>query len=109
VKTARCRSTRFPAVPNRVRLEWWVGLEAREATARLLDISPDGASVVTEGRQPPHGRVWLRLEDPSATGWVSADVVGLPTGNRADLTFPRDCPHELILGATLGVGFGNLV
>ena len=98
--TERRRTKRIPAGDNRARLEWAEGPHFLETPARLIDISQGGASFVAE-LPPPGGRpVWLRLEVPRLTGWVSALVVRLDGATEGGLSFSGYCPHDLIAGLT---------
>jgi hypothetical protein len=75
--TDRRRTRRRPARGNQARLEWAVGGDFHGTTARLIDISQGGASFVA-AEPPPMGiAVWVRLEAPRLTGWVSARVARL--------------------------------
>jgi PilZ domain len=101
VNTAeRRRTKRIPAGDNRARLEWADGPDFLDTPARLVDISQGGAGFVAE-RTPPDGRpVWLRLESPRLTGWVSARVARLDGPTVGGLSFESYCPHDMIAGLT---------
>ena len=92
----RRRNRRKPAVANQARLEWADGRDFVDTMATLLDISQGGARFVSDS-PPPRGRaVWLRLESPAETGWVSAFVARLDGPNAGALRFSSYCPHDLI-------------
>ncbi len=98
--TERRRTARRPALDNRAVLEWAEGPDLLDTPARLVEISQGGAGFVAE-RPPPPGRdVWLRLEAPRSTGWVSARVVRLEGPTQGGLAFSGYCPHDLIAGLT---------
>ena len=93
-------ASRFSARDNRARLEWVEGPDLLDTPARLIDISQGGASFVAELPPPPGSDVWLRLEVPSLTGWVSARIVRLDGPTKGGLSFSGYCPHELIASLT---------
>ena len=98
--TERRRTRRHPAGDNRARIEWADGPDFLDTPARLLDISQGGAGFVAESPPAPGRDVWLRLEAPRLTGWVSAKVVRLDGSAEGGLSFSGFCPHDLIAGLT---------
>jgi len=96
----RRRTQRRPALTNRARLEWSDGPEFVNTTARLIDISQGGASFVAELPPPPGHDVWVRLEVPRLTGWVSARVVRLDGPTEGGLSFSGYCPPDLMASLT---------
>ena len=98
--TERRRTRRRPALTNRARLEWSDGPEFVNTPARLIDISQGGASFIAELPPPPSHDVWVRLEVPRQTGWVSARVVRLDGPTAGGLSFLSYCPYELMASLT---------
>jgi hypothetical protein len=94
--TERRRTKRLPAGENRARLEWTVGPDFFDTPARLIDISQGGASFIADLPPPPGRDVWVRLEVPRLTGWVSTRVVRLDGLRKGGLSFSGYCPNELI-------------
>ncbi len=98
--TERRRTRRIPTGDNQARLEWAEGPDFLETPARQVDISQGGAGFVAE-IFPPGGRpVWLRLEAPRMTGWVSARVVRLDGPTEGGLSFSGYFPHDVIASLT---------
>jgi hypothetical protein len=106
--TDRRRTVRHPARHNSARLEWADGRDFLEMKIRLVDVSHGGARFVSAEAPPLDRQVWLRLERPVATGWVSAKVVRVGESFESGLSFTGYCPFDLFEGATAGIGFGNL-
>lgn len=104
--TDRRRTSRHPARDNRARLEWAEGAEFQGTEARIVDISQGGARFVADEAPPADRQVWLRLEMPALTGWVSAKVIRLDESLGAGLAFCGYCPFDLFRAATSGGGFG---
>jgi hypothetical protein len=98
--TERRRTGRRPARDNRARLEWAERSDFRDTTARLTDISQGGASFVADDPPPLGVAVWVRLETPKLTGWISAKVVRLGGSSGGGLAFSGYCPHDFIGGLT---------
>jgi PilZ domain len=98
--TERRRTRRLPACDNLATLEWSDGPEIVTTPARLIDISQGGARFVAELPPRPGSDVWLRIESPRLTGWVSARVVRLDGPTEGGLTFSGYCPHDLIASLT---------
>jgi PilZ domain len=96
----RRRTRRLPVGENRATLEWAEGPDFLDTPARLIDISQGGASFVAEMPPPPGRAVWVRLEAPRLTGWVSARVVRLAGRMKGGLVFSGYCPHDLIASLT---------
>jgi hypothetical protein len=96
----RRRAERYPACENRVRLLWEDGPEVLETSARLIDISGNGARFVAETPPPPGHDVYFRLEAPSRSGWVSARVVRSGDATEGGLSFARYSPRYLLADLT---------
>jgi hypothetical protein len=104
----RRRTTRHPVKDNLARLEWAEGGEFRDAEVRLLDIGQGGVGFLS-AEPPPVGRhVWVRLEEPTLTGWVSAKVVKQGKPLEAGLCFCGYCPFQFFEAAASRIGFDRL-
>jgi hypothetical protein len=90
-------------VPNRVALDWGSTTSEGGYEARLLDISLGGASLESRIMPPTGQSLWLRVESPARTQWVSATVVQSARQCRIGVRFEESCPDELMLAATLGI------
>src|SRR5262249_23752700 len=77
----------------------------RRAKAMLVDISRDGALLLTD-EVPPAGVLWMRMESPARTDWVAAVPIRQGPSRRVAVRFPRPCEDDLLLAATLGLDFG---
>ncbi len=106
--TERRGSARFPAVAHRIKVEWWEGLEAKSANAKLVNISRDGALLAMDTPPPVCQSVWLKLEDGSPMDWIGANVVRHDSRKGAGLLFPESCPFDFYQSAILGIGQENL-
>ena len=96
--TERRRTERRPAEDNRARFLWDDGPDIRESSARLIDISRDGASFIAESSPPPGRDVCFRLEAPRRSGWVSVRVVRFGELMEGGLSFSGSFSNHLIAG-----------
>jgi hypothetical protein len=85
----RRRAPRYPAVPNTAFLAWLEGERTRVCTARLLNISNVGASVLADDIPAEWVPAWMRLEEPTPTGWVKVKVARRDSARRAGLDFDQ--------------------
>jgi PilZ domain len=104
----RRRTARQEANGKTGTLEWSEGSRPRETGFRLLDFSQGGVRLAAESSPPAGHQVWIRLEEPAPTGWVSAKVIRVGESLEAGLAFSGCCPFEFRLAATLGIGLGHL-
>jgi hypothetical protein len=96
--TERRRIPRRPVADNLAYVEWTEGSEFHVARVRLLDVSNGGARIAANRRIPLNGQVWVRLEQPTPTNWVSARVVWVGENLGAGLQFCSYCPHQFFVG-----------
>jgi len=96
----RRRSPRSPARPNRVCLAWQDKFWTREIPARLLDVSGGGALVTADEPFDEIQDVWIRLEEPTPTGWFEARVVRRGKSGAVGLAFAVGCPSDLFRAVT---------
>jgi hypothetical protein len=108
VTADRRASIRHPTVNNASCLEWWDGTTLYRSKSRLLDISDSGASLVTDSLPPSDRSIWLRLEQPVRTHWVTATVVWYGADGNVGVSFGQTCPF-FFAAATLGIDFGGLL
>jgi PilZ domain len=101
-------SPRHTALENYARLEWWQGDRVYDSPARLVNISEGGALLIVEKSPPLEQTIWCRLEEPTPTDWIRANVVRHGDPREIALTFPASCPFDFSLAATLGLNFDSL-
>jgi len=86
---------------------WWEGENFLDCAAVFLNIGQGGASVRAEAL-PPGQHVWVRLEEPAATGWCAAIMIRVEesSGERPilGLSFNDPCEYELFKGLAYGTG-----
>lgn len=99
----RRATRRETVVANRVCIEWWSGDQMRRTVGRMLNISEGGALVIADPRPPLGQSVWFRVETPARTDEIGARVVRVGESDEIGLSFPRPCPYDLYLVATLGI------
>jgi PilZ domain len=103
----RRASPRYPAVENGLNVERSEGSRVSRFSARLLDVSRDGASFKAKCLPPCDGPIWLRLQEPVRTDWVTARVVWVDAAERVGVSLHQPC-SSLFYGATLGIDFEKL-
>jgi hypothetical protein len=101
-------SPRRSVLENRTRLEWCEGGEVYESAARLINLSEGGALLIAESPPPLGHVVWCRLEAPTPTDWIRANVIRQGDAREIGLSFPASCPDDFTLAATLGLNFDSL-
>jgi PilZ domain len=105
----RRASPRCDAVENRSRLQF-AGPEGRgRLDARLVNISRDGALVISKDFPPQDAPLWLRVESPVKTDWVEATIVRRGRNQELALRFPRRCPDDLLLAGTIGIDLTSMI
>jgi PilZ domain len=104
----RRTSPRCVAVENQSRLEFAVPDGSRRIEARLVNISRDGALIVTENPPPYAAPIWLRIESPVKTDWVEAMIVRLGQNREIALQFPRGCPDDVLLAGAIGIDLTSM-
>jgi len=100
--TDRRGHPRRAVVTNRAALDWGTMTRDGGGDARLLDISRGGASLETRDSPPPGQLVWIRLEAPALTPWITA-TVARRDASQVGVRFQGECPDDLMLAATLGI------
>lgn len=105
----RRKSVRSPVLPNRARLEWWEQGERHSSSARLIDISLEGAMLCTD--EPLHldQTVWCHLEEPARADWIKMHVTWRGEHREVGVSFLDSCPDDLFLAATLGINPASLL
>ena len=105
----RRTSPRCDAVENRTRMEFATPKGMQRRKAKIVNISRDGALIVTEN-PPPHATpILLRIESPVKTDWVNAIVVRLDQDRQIGLKFTRGCADDLLLAGTVGIDLASLI
>jgi hypothetical protein len=69
----------------------------------LVNLSRDGALVVTENPPPCGEPVWLRVESPVKTDWAKAVTVRIGCAREFAVRFPLGCPDDLLMAGTIGI------
>ena len=114
-------SVRHSAVRNRTILAWWDGAVSSQFQGTLKDVSLSGALLVVHEEISPPTEVCIRMEEPVATEWVHATIVGSTTSHhwrlfratevvcQLRLKFPEACPYDFFKAATHGDAISNQV
>jgi hypothetical protein len=89
--------------PARIQLAEEMGY--RRLRAILLNISSDGALVLMEEKPVLHGKLWIRLEKPMKTDWISAIPVRFDQFHEVEIRFSHPCPPAFLWAATCGNDF----
>ncbi len=105
----RRASPRCNAVQNQSRIEFPAPQAWRSIEARLVNISRGGALVDVENPPPIGTSVFLRIEHPVKTDWVSAAIVRLVQDRKIALNSPQSCPDDLFLAGTIGIDVMSLI
>ena len=105
----RRASPRCNAVENQSRMMFAENSDLRRIKARFINISRDGALIVTEDPPPYKPPIWLRIESPVRTDWVEATIVRLGQNREIALQFPRHCPDDLLLAGTVGIDLTSMI
>jgi hypothetical protein len=105
----RRSAPRVPAGPYQARLGRYHGGRAAEISARIVDISRDGALLEAPGWPEGPRSGWVRMIGPASTDRVPVRVVRRDESGRLGIAFDGPCPAELLLSATLGIGFDHLL
>ena len=100
---------RCDAVKNQSRLEFAVGGGWRRIDARIVNISRDGALVVSEHLAAVEATIWLRVESPVKSDWAESTIVRLGPDREISLRFPRGCPDDLLLASTIGIDLTSMI
>jgi hypothetical protein len=98
-------SPRWIAVPNEITLELQTRTGSRRAKARLVNISREGALLLTD-EVPPAGVLWMRMESPARTDWIAAVPIRHDPSRQVAVRFHRPCEDDVLLAAMLGLDFG---
>ena len=101
-------SPRWSAVANDITLELQAGTGSRRVKARLVNISREGALLLSD-EIPPAGLLWMRMESPARTEWVAAVPVRRGPERQVGVRFSRPCEDDFLLAATMGLDFGALI
>jgi hypothetical protein len=90
-------------VTNQSRLEVAVPPGRQRIAVRLVNISRDGALIVSQNLPRLEPPIWLRIENPVMTDWAEAKIVRIGQDREIALHFPRRCPDDLLLAGTIGI------
>jgi len=102
----RRRDTRYPAVADRLWVQWWDGDEHYGRAARLVNVSRRGALIVCSTLLRERQPLRIYLEEPAPQIGVSAMVLGVVEGlsghHQMRLGFINPCPDAFIDAAAHG-------
>jgi PilZ domain len=104
----RRASPRCDAMKNQSRLEFFLPSGRRRVEARLINISRDGALIVALESPPADEPFRMRMENPLKTDWADAVTVRVGRDHDIAIRFPRRCPDDLLLAATVGIDLSHL-
>jgi hypothetical protein len=102
----RRRSLRYHPTRDLACLGWWGAGQFRNARARLINLSTDGALISVGQERPGSGKVWFCLAGQDVSRWVGAEVVGVTAGDTGShlvrLTFHEGCPYDVFRSTAWG-------
>ena len=102
----RRREPRYLAIENRLWLQWWEDEDYLGRSARLVNVSRNGAMIVSWFLLRKDQRLRVYLEDPAPQIGVDASVLGVVEGitgmHQIRLEFISGCPEEFIEAAANG-------
>ena len=87
----------------RVQFLEWMG--HRSTRVILLNISSDGASILTDEKPGLDRPMWIRLEDPVKSDWLEAIPVRYGESHEVEVHFSHPCPIGFLRAATRIKGF----
>ena len=103
----RRNSPRWVAVNNQATLEFQGSHGKQRAKATLINISRDGALLVTDEVLPLCGTLWFRMESPAKTDWIGVNPVRHDHSRELGIRFAKPCMDDLLLAAMLGIDLGS--
>jgi hypothetical protein len=103
----RRKAPRFPVVENRGCLSWWDGDDCIVVPTRMENLSALGALLLLETPPPVGQPLWLRMEEPIATGWIEVGLAWANESGAAGVYFPSTCPYELYRKLAIGPEAGS--
>ena len=83
--------------PKGVLLMDWTGLHITRG--RLVNISLEGALILTDVTFVPDRPFWIRLQGAPRTGWIKATAVRYGRANEMGIRFCHLCPRDFLLAA----------
>jgi hypothetical protein len=108
-KYERRRACRYPIAEAPVYLGWWEGAEFRTTTAKLVDLSVQGASVLA-GESPGVGPVWLCPCQSAPSSWAEGRAVAVEPetapgafrrcASKVRVEFVGPCSYDLFKSGT---------
>jgi hypothetical protein len=104
----RRASPRYPAIANCISIDRADESPDRRSSARLLDVSRVGASLMTKCVPPSDRPFWLRVEHPVRTDWVAATVVWFDGAETVGVSLHQ--PRPVVFDAvTPGIDFESVL
>ncbi len=104
----RRASPRCNAVQNQSRIELPVSQGRRTVEARLVNISRHGALIVADNLPCDATQIRLRVVTPVKSDWVEARIVRRSENHEIGLKFPRRCPVDLLVAASVGTDLTSM-
>jgi hypothetical protein len=105
-ETHRRREPRFVAIEDRIWLTWWFNGEFNGLAARLINVSRNGAMIVTAVHFQDGQEIRVFLEEPAPQVGVLAKVMSAVAGKngvyQVGLEFQTDCPDAFFIAAANG-------
>ena len=105
----RRATPRCDVVKNRTSVQFEAPEGRRRIGATLINISRNGALVLTEKPMLRAAPLSIRIESPVRTDWVEAKVVRFNPNREIGLHFPKGCPDDLLLAGTVGIDLAFLI
>jgi hypothetical protein len=93
------------AVSNQAILQFVSRTRYRRTKARLEDITPAGARILTDVRPALYEPIWVRIERPVQTDWVEARPVRYGAQHDVGVAFEKRCGAHFLFAATAGADF----
>lgn len=102
----RRREPRFVAIEDRIWIQWWFNGEFNGLAARLINVSRNGAMIVTGVNFQIGQEIRVFLEEPAPQIGVLATVMSVHKGKNGvhtvGLAFQTECPDAFFIAAANG-------
>jgi hypothetical protein len=110
LKSERRNAPRYPARDALGVLGWWEGAHYQTARCLMLDLSQNGARVVSdEAPADPDTPIWLCLAGDQPSDWIAARAVEIrATPGQAyvvRMAFHEPCPYDVYKNVVPGFTF----
>jgi hypothetical protein len=102
VPTERRASVRHTPVDKETKVVLMDLLGGQITRARLVNISQDGALILTDQQPGLNRPLHVRIDSAADLGWITAIPVRFGETREVGLRFTRPCPPEFLFEATRG-------